>query len=66
MGQTRLATDSVVLDDLTVDTLRQRQQENEGRLAECRHQASYSFRLSYPYQLLVKLEDILTKKTFTE
>ena len=41
VGQTQLATDAVVLDDLTVDTLRQRQQENEARLAECRSQASY-------------------------
>ena len=40
VGQTQLATDAVVLDDLTVDTLRQRQQENEARLAECRSQAS--------------------------
>ena len=41
VGQTQLATDAVVLDDLTVDTLRQRQQENAARLSECRSQASY-------------------------
>ena len=40
VGQTQLATDAVVLDDLTVDTLRQRQQENAARLSECRSQAS--------------------------
>ena len=42
VGHTQLATDAVVLDDLTVDTLRQRQHDNEARLAECRSQASYS------------------------
>ena len=40
VGHTQLATDAVVLDDLTVDTLRQRQQENTARLSECRSQAS--------------------------
>ncbi len=34
--QTQLASDAIVLDDLTVDSLRQRLQENEARLNECR------------------------------
>ena len=42
VGQTQLATDSVVLDDLTVEALRQRQQENEARLSENRSQGGYS------------------------
>ena len=49
VGHTQLATDAVVLDDLTVDTLRQRQQENAARLSECRSQVSYP---------LLDLEDI--------
>ena len=35
-ASSRLAADAVVLDDLTIDSLRQRLADNEARLQECR------------------------------